>query len=117
MKKYPQHQCSPDQSDDLASNDVPQFLDVEKRVFTEFKGKYYIGREEINSTLRSILRDEAKAIHATQLWEILNASVINESYNLALIQATNMESLNYAKAMKHWSYFMMEVFKRLEKSD
>jgi hypothetical protein len=94
---------------------LPTFLDVESRVFSIRGTNIYIGKEKVTDQLRSSLRDEAKNLQTTRLWEILNASVINEAYNLALIQSTNMEHVQFAKAMHHWSKFMLEVIHILSK--
>jgi hypothetical protein len=94
---------------------------LESSVFTEIESGpnkgIYIGKEKIPNVLRSLLRDESKNIQTTRLWEIMNASVINEAYNLALMQSTDFEQVNFAKALKHWSFFMMNVMKILEKND
>jgi len=110
MKK-PQSQTS--QSQDQS----PSYSSLEDSVFTVVKGKIYIGKTEIESTLRSVLRDEAENLNSSRLWEILNASVINEAYNLALIHSTDFDQVQFAKALKHWGHFMMNVIHVLSKKD
>lgn len=65
--------------------------------------------------IRSLLRDEAKNLQNTRLWEILNASVINEAYNLALIQSKDFNNVQFAKALKHWNHFMLNAIYLLSK--
>lgn len=97
------------------SEEYPNFLDIESKVFTLIGRDIYIGKDKIDSQLRNVLRDEAKNLQTTRLWEILNSSVINESYNLALIQSKNFEEVLSAKMLKHWSFFMVNVLKQLSK--
>jgi len=106
---------SPQQQDQDQLEESPKFLDLESRVFSVINGKMYIGREEIPPTLRSLLRDEAVNIQATRLWEIMNASVINEAYNHALLSSTDFNQVQFAKALKHWSHFMINVMHLLSK--
>lgn len=94
---------------------LPNFLDIESRVFTQVGNDIYIGKDKIDQTLRSVLRDEAKNIQSSRLWEILNASAINEAYNLALIQSKNFDEVTSAKMLKHWSFFMVNVIHTLSK--
>lgn len=102
-------------SDQDLSDALPKFLDAQSRVFTLNKGQMYIGRDLITPQLRSLLRDEAKNLQTTRLWEILNASVINEAYMLALNQSTDFDSVRFAKALAHWSTFMMNTIHLLSK--
>lgn len=97
------------------SVEFPKFLDVESAVFTLYKDNMFIGRELITPQLRSLLRDEAKSLQSTRLWEILNASVINEAFTLALNQSQNFDNVQFAKAMYQWSKFIMNVMNILAK--
>lgn len=97
------------------SDQLPTYLDVESRVFTKVGEDIYIGKNKIEPALRSVLRDEAKNLQSSRLWEILNASAINEAYNLALIQSKNFDEVTSAKMLKHWSFFMINVIHKLSK--
>lgn len=97
------------------SVEFPKFLDIESKVFTQIGKDIYIGRDRIDSTLRSVLRDEAKNLQTTRLWEILNASITNEAYNLALIQSKDFDEVTSAKMLKHWVFFMINVLHQLSK--
>jgi len=96
---------------------LPKFLEIEERVFTIVGKDFYIGTEKMDPVIRSLLRDEAKSIKNSRLWEILNASIVNESYNLALIQSKDFDEVRFAKALKHWSHFMINVVHTLTKED
>lgn len=99
---------------DLAQSEaLPKFSEIKAHVFREGKGTLFLGSEEITPALRSVLRDEAEYIKNSRLWEILNASVIDEAYNLALIQSKDFDHVEFAKAMKHWSVFMNTVIQKL----
>lgn len=93
----------------------PTFLDIQQRVFTQVGDDVYIGTTKIDPALRSLLRDEAKYIQQSRLWEILNASVMNESYTLALNQSQNWENVQFAKGMYQWAKYMINVLHLLSK--
>ena len=112
MKKSSQKQQKSEESEVL-----PKFLDVESRVFTKVGQDIYIGRDKIDAQLRSVLRDEAINLQTTRLWEILNASVINESYLWALDLSEDFTLVQSAKMLKHWSFKMMEIINALAKKD
>jgi len=95
--------------------ELPKFLDLESRVLTVVGNNIYIGKDKVDPILRGLLRDEAKSLQTTRLWEILNASVINEAYNLALLQSKNFEEVVSAKMLKHWSFFMLNMMTVLTK--
>lgn len=94
---------------DQLERSLPSFTDIQDHVFKASGGIIHIGGEQIKDDLRSILRDEAEYIEKSHLWEILNASVTNEAYILALLQSEDFESVRFAKAMHHWSHFMRNV--------
>ncbi len=111
MKKSPQSSKS-DQSESL----TPSFLEIQAHIFTAIEdGTLYIGQDKVEPALRSLLRDEAKNLQTMRLWEIMNASVLNEAYDLALRQSTDFDHVRFAKALKHWSFFMLNVIHILAK--
>ncbi len=95
------------------TEEVPSFTDIESRVFTSQGGSIFVGTEKVTEALRSTLRDEAEYIANSRLWEVLNASVVNESYRLALIQSGGSgdveKDVQFAKALHHWGHFMRNV--------
>ena len=101
--------------DQSETSQFPSFTDSESRVFTEFKGKYYIGKEEIQPEVLSILKDQARSFKSTQLYEVLKATLQNEASNLALIQSTKWEDINYAKALWHVQYVLDNLLNKLDK--
>lgn len=100
---------------DQSEKSPPKFTDAESRVFIERGGTVYIGREPVTEQMRSVLRDEAEHIQSSRLWEILNASVLNEAYSLALIQSKDFDNVQFAKALHHWAHFMRNVVHTLAK--
>jgi hypothetical protein len=111
-KKSPQLQDQ-DHLEDL----IRSYSDIERHIFSKIGSDIYIGKDKVQPALRSLLRDESKNIQAMRLWEVLNASIINEAYDLALRQSQNFEQVQFAKALKHWSFFMMNVLNLLAKND
>lgn len=92
-----------------------KFKDTENRVFTESKGRVYIGTEEIKPELLAVLREQAKYLESSQLYEILLATLKNESYNLALIQSKDWESVQFAKALYHCAFVFENLVSKLKK--
>lgn len=101
-----------DQSEELQ---LPKFTDSESRVFTELKGKFYIGTEEIQPAVLSILKDQAANFKTSQLYEVIIATLQNEASNLALVQSTKWEDVNYAKALWHVQYVITNMIHKLTK--
>lgn len=100
---------------DRSESSTPSFTDIESHVFTEHGGKVFIGKEEITEQLRSVLRDEAEYIQHSRLWEILNASIVNEAYDIALIQSKDFDAVLSAKMLHHWAHFLRNVIHSLAK--
>jgi hypothetical protein len=91
------------------------FSSIEKRVFTQVKDKTYIGTELVKPDVRKRLREESKYIGRSSFWEILNATIINESANMALNQSKEWEHVLTGKMLKHWGYVFRMMLKDLEK--
>jgi hypothetical protein len=95
---------------------LPKFnlIELEKRVFHEKNGDIFIGGEKIKADIRSILKDQAKYIETSQLWEILSSTVINESVRLAF-ESQNWDNVQYAKALKYWNTVIKKAVSSLAK--
>jgi hypothetical protein len=96
---------------------LPDFSEIEKRVFEVRKDGFYIGGVKITPEIRDLLKEQSKYLETSQLWEILNASIANEAINLSLIQSQNFEHVQFAKALWHWSAFMQKVVNKLSTVD
>jgi hypothetical protein len=81
------------------------FAGLGSRIFTVKGEDIFIGMDKVPEPLRIKLREEAEYIVRSRLWEIFNASIVNEAANLALIQSKDWENINFAKALYHWSHF------------
>lgn len=90
------------------------FNSIEERVFTEIKGKIYIGKEEIKPELLDILREQARYLSTSQLYEVLLATLKNEASNLALIQSKDWESVQAAKMLWHCAYVIENMVEGLK---
>lgn len=98
---------------DIQEEQLLTFNSIEDRVFSEKKGKIYIGKEEIKADIKELLKDQAKWLQTSQLYEILRATIINESYNAALIQSTDFDQVKFAKALYHWQFVLDNMLLRL----
>lgn len=95
---------------------LPSFSSIEKKIFKKLKnGSLEIGGQEIHPDVRDILREQAKSLDTSQLWEILNASIANEAIDLSLIQSSNFDHVQFAKALWHYSVFMRKTVTTLAK--
>lgn len=94
---------------------TPNFTLLKKRVFTERAGVIYIGGEKVTPDIRGILRDEAEYIAKSRLWEIFNASILNEAYRIALIQSKDFNEVEIAKMLHHWQHFFVNTLHALLK--
>ncbi len=102
---------------DLLASSVPSYTEIQDHVFSVRKDGLYLGGNKIEPTLRSLLKDDAETIKNSRLWEILNASLLNEAFDLALIQSTDFEQVQFAKALKHAQHFILNVIFILSKKD
>lgn len=88
---------------------------ISKRVFEERKGQIYIGNELIKPEILDVLKEQARYLETSQLYEILRATIINESADLALKQSQNWEQVQFAKALHHWVYVFDNILLVLKK--
>jgi hypothetical protein len=92
------------------------FEKLQNLIFRKEKGKIYIGHDEIDEALLGVLCDEAMYISKSRLWEILNATVINESADMALNKSLNFEHVLTAKMLLYWSQVMNKLLKYLDRN-
>lgn len=88
-----------------------------QHVFELSGDKIFIGGREITKELRDALRDEARTLQRTRLWEIMNASVTDQAAKIALIESQDFEHVRFAKALHRWAYFMANVVHTLAKEN
>ena len=102
----------------MEEDKLETYNNIIKKVFSEDKGKIFIGGEEINSEMLRVLKDQAFAFRTTQLYETLRATILNEAYDIALIQSGKSGSIEndvqYAKAMKHFMFVVDNILDKLK---
>lgn len=94
---------------------APDFVAIRERLFRVDGNKVYIGGVEPTQQYREALRDEARAIQTSRLWEIFNATITQEASDLALRQSENWQHVMNAKMLFHWTHFMRNVLYTLSK--
>lgn len=68
--------------------------------------------------MRELLREQARYITTSQLWEVFNAAIINEAADLALVQSTSFDDVAFAKALHHWGHvFRNAMFMLMKESN
>lgn len=92
-----------------------QFNILAKRIFQDKNGKIFIGGEEITPELLDLLREQARYLETSQLYEIFKNTIINESADLALKQSQNFEHVQFAKALYHLLYVFDNMIFSLKK--
>ena len=85
---------------------------LEKKVFFKDGKNIYIGGELLVDPVKGILRDQAKSLLSSQLYEVLDATITNEGINL-LTQASTVEQLQYAKALLYWNKILKKTVNSL----
>lgn len=91
--------------------------ELSKRVFEVKDKKIYLGGEEIKADVRSVMKDEAEYIRNSRLWEALQATIVNESSNIALIQSKDFDEVKSGKMLFHWQYVLENMIHVLTKKD
>lgn len=87
--------------------------ETEQRVFRQQTDGLYIGTDKIDNVLRSVLRDEAVYILNSRIWEVLNATIVNEASSLALKNSMNWDHVLSAKQLYYWQQAMEKIIKKL----
>lgn len=104
MKKSQNH-TSPVQED---------LVDLNK-VFREEKGEIYIGGEKIKPEFRSLLREQAKYLLTSQLYEVFVNTARNEANEMALNKSTTWDHVLSAKQLAYWSKIFTSLLVSLSK--
>lgn len=92
---------------------LPNFNSIEKRVFTDHKGTFYIGTEKMAPEMRDLLREQSKYFSTSQLYDILKATIQHEAAQLALIQSKDFEEVLSAKMLWHWQFVLDNMLHKL----
>ena len=87
--------------------------DFSTLIFKEEKGKIYIGGEEIKPAMLDVLKGQAKFIKTSNLFEIFNATIMNEAFDLGVSQSKNWDNVLYAKALIYWNTVFNKIIKKL----
>lgn len=86
-------------------------------MFRVVGGDVFIGGTKMTPEIRGLLRDQAKYVISSQLWEVFNAAIINESAELALVQSENWEHIQAAKMLHHWGHVFRNALYVLAKGE
>lgn len=102
-------------SRNLTSQDdpLPDFSRVEARVLTFKAGRVFVGGVEVTDQLRDVLRDQARYLETSQLWEMFNASLLHEAADLALVQSKEWDHVLAAKMLRHYQHYFQNVIHAL----
>ena len=96
-------------------------LNLRKLVFSEKGGKVFLGGEEVKPEMLSVLCEQAKYLQTSQILEVLNATIVNEAANLALVQSGNSGNLERdvitAKMLHHWNFVLQNIIHKLANID
>lgn len=95
-----------------ALGDYPE---IERHLFREIRGVFYMGNEPIPKDLRDVLRDQAKSFMNTQLYQILDDKVTAESMRMGLNESENWDHVLSAKQLYNWNRIMKNIVYKLAK--
>lgn len=96
---------------------------IKNSIFHEKNGKLFIGGEELSSEVGEILKGEAEIFLNSRLFEILNSTIVNEAYDIALIQSGKEDFKDIknqvisAKMLYHWNHVLTNLLIKLSKFD
>ncbi len=97
----------------------PDFLSLESRVFLQKGNDIYIGKVLATEQMRSLLKDQAENFKTSNLFEIINATIIQEASDLALLQSGKSGSIEddvrFAKALHHVNHVITNMINALSK--
>lgn len=85
------------------------FIEISKKVFNQIGDDVYIGGVKVTPVMRTLLRDQAKQLQTSQLWELLHSTIVNESADLALKQSTSWDHVLSAKQLYHWQHVLKNM--------
>lgn len=91
-----------------------KFSSIAERVFREEKGNIYIGGELIKPEFLDLLREQARYLETSQLYEVFLATLKDEAANLALIQSKDWDSVQFAKALYHCTFIIENMIFKLK---
>lgn len=74
-----------------------------------------IGGQDIPPQMRELYRDQALNLLTTQLWEVIEATALNESARLALDGSLSWDHVQFAKALKYWHTIIAKMLIALAK--
>lgn len=89
-------------------------INLEKLVFSIEKGEVFIGGEKLKPEILSVLKEQARYIETSHFYEVLNATIINESARLALLDSKDWDGVQYAKALYYWNKIIKKMIKGLQ---
>ena len=115
------HSTLPEKEESLTSTtpeeleSSPNFTTIESHIFTEHNGDVYLGKEKLSQEMRDLLREQARYIERSNLWEIVNATIVNEAYDISLKQSKDFDEVRTAKMLHHWAFVMRKMMTLLAK--
>lgn len=86
-----------------------------KLVFEEKNGKLYIGGEAIEPALRDVLREQARYLETSQLWEIMTNTAKDQAVEIGLTDSLNWDHVLSAKALRYWNGIFVKMVSALRK--
>lgn len=95
---------------------MDNLIDLEKKIFRvqPKTKKIFIGNEEIKPEILEILKEQARYIKTSQFYDILHATLINESAKIGWEQE-NDKAAQFGKALKYVDTILGNMLKGLSK--
>lgn len=85
------------------------------RIFSEKKGEIFIGGEKIKPEFKALLKEQAKYLVTSQLFEVFNETINAEANDLALNKSTEWQHVQFAKALKYYIDVLNTMVSKLSK--
>jgi hypothetical protein len=100
---------------DPSETSHPKLSEAQSRVFKVVGDKVLIGGVEATPQLRDSLRTEAEYIIGSRLWEVFNAAIMDEEYQLGVVKSAGWDHVLSAKMLHHWAHFFRNALYTLAK--
>jgi len=89
------------------------FEGLAKRVFDA--DKMTIGGVAITPEMRELYKEQARYLLSSNLWEVFNATIINEAGTIALKTSADWSHIEFAKAIDYWHTVLAKMLLKLSK--
>lgn len=75
--------------------------------------KMTIGGMPITPQMKDLYKEQARYLLTSNIWEVIEATVISEAGNLALKSSADWQHVQFAKALDYWHTIVAKMLRQL----